>query len=223
MKYDYLIVGAGLFGSITARELTDLGCKCLVIDKRPHIGGNCYTDEVEGIIVHKYGPHVFHTDSKRIWDYVNRFADFNHYVNRPKVNYKGKIYSFPINLMTLYQLWGVKTPEEAISKLEQERVPISDPKNLEEWCLSQVGEEIYNTFIKGYTQKQWDRDPKELPSFIIKRLPIRLTFDDNYFTHKIESNNYICYVELNDNNNIAKIYNKSFIEFNNFSMLSSSL
>jgi len=186
MKNDYLIVGAGLFGSVVARELTDLGCKCLVIDKRPHIGGNCYTDEVEGVIVHKYGPHIFHTDSKRIWEYVNKFSDFNHFVNRPKVNYKGKIYSFPINLMTLYQLWGVKTPEEAISRLEQERIPISDPKNLEEWCLSQVGEEIYNIFIKGYTQKQWDRDPKELPSFIIKRLPIRLTFNDNYFTHKYQ-------------------------------------
>ncbi|NIK74660.1 UDP-galactopyranose mutase [Thermonema lapsum] len=179
--YDYLIVGAGLFGSVFARELTDAGFKCLIIDKRPHTGGNVYTEKREGIDVHMYGPHIFHTSDDRIWAYVNRFTKFNHYVNRPKVYYKGKIYSFPINLFTLYQLYGVKTPAEAQKKLEEVKVPIKNPKNLEEWVLSQVGQEIYEIFIKGYTMKQWMCDPKELPTFIIRRLPIRLTFDDNYF------------------------------------------
>jgi UDP-galactopyranose mutase len=179
--YDYLIIGAGLFGATIAQQLKEQGKKILVIDQRNHIGGNCYTEKTDGINVHKYGAHIFHTSNQEVWNYVNRFAKFNHYVNRPKVNYQGKIFSFPINLMTLYQLWGTTTPEEAKAKLEKVKEPIKNPKNLEEWILSQVGREIYEIFIKGYTTKQWGCPPKELPSFIIKRLPIRLTFDDNYF------------------------------------------
>jgi UDP-galactopyranose mutase len=184
--YDYLIIGSGFFGSIFAYEMNKIGKKVLIIEKRSHIGGNCYTENVEGISVHKYGPHIFHTNDKRIWDYVNKFADFNHYVNRPKVLHGDSIYSFPINLMTLYQLWKVKTPEQAIQKLEKVKIKCENPKNLEEWILSQVGEEIYEIFIKGYTTKQWGREPKELPSSIIKRLPIRLTFDDNYFNDRFQ-------------------------------------
>jgi len=180
-EYDYLIVGSGLFGSVFAREATDKGKKCLVIEERDHIGGNCYTEEKDGINIHKYGPHIFHTDDKRIWDYTNRFIEFNNYRHSPRVKYKNQIYSFPINLLTLYQIWGVSTPQEAIDKIKSYAVPIKNPKNLEEWALSQVGEEIYNIFIKGYTTKQWGRDPKDLPVSIIKRIPIRLTFDDNYF------------------------------------------
>lgn len=179
--YDFLIVGAGLYGAVFAREMTDAGFKCLVIDQRPHIGGNVYTEKVEGIDVHKYGAHIFHTSNKAIWDYVNRFASFNHYVNKPKVNYQGKIYSFPINLMTLYQIYGVKTPKEAEEKLNEVKVQIDKASNLEEWILSQVGPELYNIFIKGYTFKQWQKHPKDLPAFIIKRLPIRLTYEENYF------------------------------------------
>ena len=180
-EYDYLIVGSGLFGSVFAREATDKGKKCLVIEERDHIGGNCYTEEKDGINIHKYGPHIFHTDDKRIWDYTNRFIEFNNYRHSPRVKYKNQIYSFPINLLTLYQIWGVTTPQEAIDKIKSCALPIKNPKNLEEWALSQVGEEIYNIFIKGYTTKQWGRDPKDLPVSIIKRIPIRLTFDDNYF------------------------------------------
>lgn len=184
--YDFLIVGAGLFGSICARELTDAGYNCLVIDKRDHIGGNCYTENVDGINVHKYGAHIFHTSDKGIWDYVNKYATFNHYVNRPKVVYEDQVYSFPINLMTLYQLYGVKSPRAAEEELEKRRVKIENPRNLEEWALTQVGPEIYQKFINGYTSKQWGRDPKELPASIIKRLPIRLNFDDNYFNDKYQ-------------------------------------
>jgi UDP-galactopyranose mutase len=179
--YDYLIVGAGFYGAVCARELTDKGYKCLVIDKRSHIGGNCYTENIEGINVHKYGPHIFHTSDKKVWDYVNKYAEFNDFKYRPKVNYKGNIYSFPINLMTLYQIYGVTTPDEAFRKLEDIKIHNNNPKNLEEWALSQVGPEIYNIFIKGYTKKQWNKDPKELPTSIIKRLPIRLSFEDNYY------------------------------------------
>lgn len=185
-KYDFLIVGGGFFGSVCARELTDKGFKCFVVDKRDHIGGNCYTKNVQGINVHVYGPHIFHTSNKIVWDYLNKFAEFNHFVYRPKVCYKEKIYSFPINLMTLYQLYGVRTPEEAKEKLLKIRVKNSKPKNFEEWILSQVGREIYEIFIKGYTFKQWGRDPKTLPLSIIKRLPFRLTYDDNYYNHRYQ-------------------------------------
>jgi UDP-galactopyranose mutase len=184
--YDYIIVGSGIFGSVFAHELNKLGKKVLILEKRNHIGGNCYTEKIENINVHKYGPHIFHTNDKRIWDYVNQFADFNNFVNRPKVNFEQNLYSFPINLFTLYQLWGVKTPQEAKQKLEQVKISNNNPKNLEEWILSQVGEEIYEKFIKGYTTKQWGKQPNELPSSIIKRLPIRLTFDDNYFNDRFQ-------------------------------------
>ncbi len=181
MTYDYLIVGAGLFGATFAQQAREAGRRVLVIDKRPVIGGNIRTEKVEGIDVHLHGPHIFHTKSPRVWEFVNRFATFNHFVNRPKVCYRGQLFSFPINLFTLYQMWGTKTPAEAEARLQRERVPCETPRNLEDWILSQVGREIYETFIQGYTTKQWKMDPKELPSSIIRRLPIRLTFDDNYF------------------------------------------
>lgn len=179
--YDYLVVGAGIFGSVFAYEAHRRGKSVLVIDKRDHIGGNCYTETRDGIDVHVYGPHIFHTSNDRIWDFVNRFTSFNTFVLRTKVAFGGRMFSFPINLMTLHQLWGVTTPEEARARLERERVPCANPSNLEEWILSQVGREVYETFIRGYTTKQWRRDPKDLPSLIIRRLPIRLTYDDNYF------------------------------------------
>jgi UDP-galactopyranose mutase len=184
--YDYLIVGAGLFGGICARELTNNGKKVLVIDKRDHIGGNCYTSNEGGINVHTYGPHIFHTNNKQVWDYINQFVEFNHFTYRPKVKYDNNIYSFPINLMTLYQIYGVSTPSQAESILELERIHNNEPNNLEEWILSQVGIKLYETFIKGYTTKQWGRDPKYLPVSIIKRLPIRLTYDDNYFNDRYQ-------------------------------------
>jgi UDP-galactopyranose mutase len=186
IKYDYLIVGSGLFGSVFAHEMTKVGKKCLIIEKRNHIAGNCHTENKDGINVHTYGPHIFHTNDKGIWEWINQFTEFHNYKHTPKVNYKDKIYSFPINLMTLYQIWGVNTPEEAKQRLEEVRVKNDNPKNLEEWILSQVGHDIYETFIKGYTQKQWNKDPKELPTFIIKRLPIRTNFDDNYFFDKYQ-------------------------------------
>jgi len=184
--YDYLIVGCGLFGATFANKAKEDGKKSLIIDSRNHIGGNCYTENLEGINIHKYGPHIFHTNNEEIWSYVNKFSKFNHYVNRPKVNYKNKIFSFPINLFTLYQLWGVSTPKEAEQKINDSKININNPSNLEEWILSQVGEEIYYTFIHGYTKKQWGKDPKELPSLIIKRLPIRFNFDDNYFFDRFQ-------------------------------------
>lgn len=184
--YDYLIVGTGLFGSIFAYEANKKNKKVLVLEKRDHIGGNCFTEKINDIHVHKYGPHIFHTNNKKIWDYINQFAEFNNFTYRPKVNYNNNIYSFPINLFTLYQLWGVSTPQQAREKLEQVKIKNDDPKNLEEWILSQVGLEIYEKFIKGYTSKQWNRDPKDLPASIIKRLPIRLTFDDNYFNDRYQ-------------------------------------
>lgn len=181
-KYDYLCVGAGLYSIVFAQQMKEKGKTCLIIDKSSNIAGNCYTENRDGINVHVRGPHIFHCSDENIWNYVNKFAKFNHFRNSPKVNYKGNLYSFPINLMTLYQIYGVKTPEEAKKKLEEVRIPNNNPKNLEEWILSQVGPEIYETFIKGYTTKQWNKDPKDLPSSIIKRLPIRFNFDDNYFT-----------------------------------------
>ncbi|MBR6880527.1 MAG: UDP-galactopyranose mutase [Clostridiales bacterium] len=182
-EYDYLVVGAGLYGAIFAREMTDNGKKVLVIDKRDHIAGNIYTEEVEGINVHKYGAHIFHTNDKRAWEYVGRFAEFNRYTNSPVANYNGELYSLPFNMYTFNKMWGVVTPEEAAAKIEQQRkeAGITEPSNLEEQAISLVGKDIYEKLIKGYTEKQWGRPCTELPSFIIKRLPVRLTFDNNYF------------------------------------------
>ena len=183
MKYDYLIVGAGLFGSIFAREATDAGKRVLVIDKRDHVGGNIYTEIIEGIEVHKYGAHIFHTNSERAWEYANRFAKFNRYTNSPVANYKGELYSLPFNMYTFNKMWGVVTPEEAERKIAEQRrnAGITEPKNLEQQAISLVGTDIYERLVKGYTQKQWGRPCTELPSFIIKRLPVRFTFDNNYF------------------------------------------
>ncbi len=179
-KYDFIIVGAGLSGSVCARELTDKGYKCLIIDKRNHIGGNCYSEKINDIIIHKYGGHIFHTDNKIIWDYLNQFCEFSNYVAKVKAVYNNKIYSSPINLSTLNQIWGVTTPSEAEILLNKKKIKIDNPKNLEEWALSQVGEEIYKMFIYGYTKKQWNTEPKNLPISIIKRLQIRLNYDDSY-------------------------------------------
>lgn len=182
-KYDYLIVGAGIFGSIFAYEASKKGKKCLVIDKRNHIGGNVYCENKEGINVHKYGAHIFHTSNKEVWDYVNNFAEFNRYTNSPVANYKGELYNLPFNMNTFYGLWKVKTPEEAKAKIEEQvrEANIMEPKNLEEQAIKLVGKDIYEKLIKGYTEKQWGKKATELPSFIIKRLPVRFTFDNNYF------------------------------------------
>ena len=181
-KYDYLIVGAGLYGAVMAYELGKKGKKCLVIDRRDHIAGNIYCEEIEGIHVHKYGAHIFHTNNKKVWDYITQFAEFNRFTNSPVANYKGELYSLPFNMYTFNKMWGVVTPEEAAAKIEEQRKEITgEPRNLEEQAISLVGRDIYEKLIKGYTEKQWGRDCKELPSFIIKRLPVRLTFDNNYF------------------------------------------
>ena len=180
--YDYLIVGSGLYGSIFAREATNKGYKCLVIDKRDNVGGNIYTEKVEGINVHKYGAHIFHTNNQKVWDYINQYATFNRFTNSPVANYKGELYSLPFNMYTFNKMWGVVTPEEAAAKIEEQKKEVNgEPKNLEEQAISLVGRDIYEKLIKGYTEKQWGRDCKDLPSFIIKRLPVRLTFDNNYF------------------------------------------
>lgn len=181
--YDYLIVGAGLFGSVFARQATDAGKKVLVIDKRPNIAGNVYTEDIEKIHVHKYGAHIFHTNNKEVWEYVTKFAEFNRFTNSPVANYKGELYSLPFNMYTFNKMWNVITPQEAAAKIEEQRkeAGITEPKNLEEQAISLVGKDIYEKLIKGYTEKQWGRDCKDLPSFIIKRLPVRLTFDNNYF------------------------------------------
>jgi len=183
MFYDYLVVGAGLFGSVFARQMTDAGYKVLVIDKRDHIAGNIYTESVEGINVHKYGAHIFHTNDRTVWEYVGRFAEFNRYTNSPVANYKGELYSLPFNMYTFNKMWGVTTPQEAYDRINEQREAsgITEPKNLEEQAISLVGKDIYEKLIKGYTMKQWGRPCSELPSFIIKRLPVRFTFDNNYF------------------------------------------
>ena len=181
--YDYLIVGSGLYGATVARQLTDSGKSVLVIDKRPNIAGNIYTEKMEGINVHVYGAHIFHTNNKTVWDYVNRFSVFNRFTNSPVANYHGELYSLPFNMYTFNKMWGVVTPEEAAAKIEEQRAAagITEPKNLEEQAISLVGTDIYEKLIKGYTQKQWGRPCDQLPAFIIKRLPVRLTFDNNYF------------------------------------------
>ena len=182
-KYDYLIVGAGLYGSIFAYEMNKKGRKCLVIDKRNHIGGNIYTEELEGINVHKYGAHIFHTSNKKVWEYINQFCEFNNYINSPIANYKGEIYNLPFNMNTFNKLWGVVTPSEAKEKIEEQKKEfgIIEPKNLEEQAISLIGKDIYKKLIKGYTEKQWGRKATELPSFIIKRLPVRFSYNNNYF------------------------------------------
>lgn len=182
-KYDYLIVGAGLFGSIFAHEATKRGKKCLVIEKRDHIGGNCYTQNIEGINVHKYGAHIFHTSNKVVWNYIQQFAEFNRFTNSPVARYKDELYSLPFNMLTFNKMWGVITPQEAETKIKEQiaQENITDPKNLEEQAISLVGRDIYEKLIKSYTEKQWGRKCTELPAFIIKRLPVRYTYDNNYF------------------------------------------
>ena len=184
MNYDYLIVGAGLFGAVFAHEMKKAGKTCMVIDKREHIAGNIYTEEQSGIQVHKYGAHIFHTSDKKIWEYVQQFAEFNHYINSPVAVYKDELYNMPFNMNTFSKMWGIKTPAEAKEKIASQirELQIENPKNLEEQALSLVGTDVYEKLVKGYTEKQWGRDCKELPAFIIKRLPLRFTYDNNYFT-----------------------------------------
>ena len=188
MNYDYLVIGSGLFGSTFAFEAAKRGKRVKIIEKRNHIGGNIYTEEIEGIQVHKYGAHIFHTNNKEIWDYINQFAEFNRYTNSPIANYKGEIYNMPFNMNTFNKLWGVVTPDEAKKKIEEQRkaAKIDNPKNLEEQAISLVGTDIYKKLIKGYTEKQWGRKATELPSFIIKRLPVRFTYDNNYFNDRYQ-------------------------------------
>lgn len=182
MKYDYLVVGSGLYGAIFAHEAKAKGKSVLVVDKRPNIAGNVYTEKQEGINVHMYGAHIFHTNDKRVWNYITQFAEFNRFTNSPVANYKGELYSMPFNMYTFNKMWGVVTPEEAAAKIDEQKKEITgEPKNLEEQAISLVGRDIYEKLVKGYTEKQWGRDCKELPAFIIKRLPVRLTFDNNYF------------------------------------------
>ena len=188
MKYDYLIVGSGLFGSVFAHEMTKAGKYCLVLERRDHVGGNVYCEEKEGIHIHKYGAHIFHTSIKEVWDYVNQFVEFNNYVNSPVANYKGELYNLPFNMNTFAKMWGVVTPAEAAAKIAQQRqeAGITEPKNLEEQAISLIGTDIYTKLIKGYTEKQWGRSCTELPAFIIKRLPVRYTFDNNYFNDRYQ-------------------------------------
>jgi UDP-galactopyranose mutase len=182
-KYDFLVVGAGLFGAVFAHEAKAAGKNVLVIDRRPNIAGNVYTEKVEGIHVHKYGAHIFHTNNRKVWDYVNRFAEFNRFTNSPVANYHGELYSLPFNMYTFNKMWGVVTPQEAAARIEEQKkaAGITEPKNLEEQAISLIGTDIYEKLVKGYTEKQWGRPCTELPAFIIKRLPVRLTFDNNYF------------------------------------------
>jgi len=180
--YDYLIVGAGLYGTVFAHQAKERGKSVLVIDKRDHVAGNVYTEKVEGINVHKYGAHIFHTNLSYVWEYVNQFATFNRFTNSPVANYKGELYSLPFNMYTFNRMWGVVTPEEAESKMAEQRKEITgEPQNLEEQAISLIGRDVYEKLVKGYTEKQWGRECKYLPAFIIKRLPVRLTFDNNYF------------------------------------------
>jgi UDP-galactopyranose mutase len=184
--YDYLIVGSGLYGAVFAHEMNKIGKKCLVIEKRNHIGGNCFTEKRDGINIHMYGAHIFHTNDLEIWNWINQFTEFNNYQHTLKVKYDDKLYSFPINLLTMYQLFGVMSPEETKNKLNELKIKNKNNENLENWVLSQVGKEIYEIFIKGYTTKQWNKNPIDLPSSIIKRIPIRFNFNDNYFSDKYQ-------------------------------------
>lgn len=188
MKYDYLIVGAGLYGAVMAHELHKRGKKCLVIDRRSHIAGNIYCEEIEGIQVHKYGAHIFHTSNRKIWDYMNQFAEFNHYINSPIAVYKDELYNLPFNMNTFSKMWGIRTPEEARAMIANQvkEAGIKEPRNLEEQCLSLVGRDVFEKLVKGYTEKQWGRDCKELPAFIIRRLPVRFTYDNNYFNDRYQ-------------------------------------
>ncbi len=186
-SYDYLIVGAGLYGAVFAREAVRRGKRVLVVEKRPQIGGNVYTQNVEGIQVHVYGAHIFHTNDREVWDYVNQFAEFNRFTNSPVANYKGELYSLPFNMYTFNKMWGVTTPEEAEAKIAEQRAEIcGEPQNLEEQAISLVGRDVFEKLVKGYTEKQWGRDCKDLPAFIIRRLPVRFTFDNNYFNAKYQ-------------------------------------
>ena len=184
MRYDYLVVGTGLFGAVFAHEMNHAGRHCLCIDKRDHIGGNIYTSEEHGIVVHKYGAHIFHTSDRKVWDYVNQFAEFNHYVNSPVAVYGEELYNLPFNMNTFSKMWGIRTPKEAMDIIETQRreAGVENPRNLEEQALSLVGRDVYEKLVKGYTEKQWGRDCKELPAFIIKRLPVRFVYDNNYFS-----------------------------------------
>jgi len=186
--YDYLIVGSGLFGSVFAHEMHKKGKSCLVLERRPHVGGNIYCENKDGINIHTYGAHIFHTSNKKVWDYVNQFVEFNNYINSPVANYKGELYNLPFNMNTFTKMWGVVTPKEAAEKIAQQRAEagITDPKNLEEQAISLIGTDIYTKLIKGYTEKQWGRSCTELPAFIIKRLPVRYTFDNNYFNNRYQ-------------------------------------
>ena len=187
MQYDYLIVGAGLTGAVIARAAADAGKRVLVIDRRPHVAGNVYTEKVEGIHVHRYGAHIFHTNDQRVWAYVNRFAEFNRFTNSPVANYRGEMYALPFNMYTFNRMWGVTTPQEAAAKIEEQRREITGaPRNLEEQAISLVGLDIYEKLVKGYTEKQWGRDCRDLPAFIIRRLPVRLTWDNNYFNARFQ-------------------------------------
>ena len=188
MKYDFLIVGAGLFGSVCAHELKKMGKRVLVIDRRGYIGGNVYCEQIEGINVHKYGAHIFHTSNKKVWDYVNQFAEFNNYINSPMAVYKDEIYNLPFNMNTFSKMWNIKTPKEAMEIIERQRESkfVENPKNLQEQAINLVGEDVYQKLIKGYTEKQWGRDCKDLPPFIIKRLPLRFTYDNNYFNDRFQ-------------------------------------
>ena len=204
MQYDYLIVGAGLYGAVFAQQAIAHGKSVLVIDKRNHIGGNVFTENIEGINVHKYGAHIFHTNSKEVWEYITRFADFNRYTNSPIANYNGELYSLPFNMYTYNKMWGVVTPQEAKAKIDEQRTSanITEPKNLEEQAISLVGTDIFEKLIKGYTEKQWGRPCTELPPFIIKRLPVRLTFDNNYFNALFQGIPIGGYTEM-----ISKMFN----------------
>lgn len=185
-KYDYICVGAGLFNSVFARTMTDAGKRVLILEKRSHLGGNCFSEDIQGIDVHKYGPHIMHTNDDEVWEFIQKYTPMNRFSYRPKVMFEGKLYSFPINLSSLNQIWGITTPEEALDKLASEKIPMEKIDNLEDWCLSEIGPTLYNIFIRGYTAKQWGKSPRELPTSIIKRIPVRTNFNDDYFNDKYQ-------------------------------------